>query len=246
MAENMYPVLCGSSFFTLVLQAAKSQTSSKLVFTALMKIIDYSFNSVSVGRTFDIIVAQFRNCSHKLPKTSACLPYTDSVTRELFLERIYNGYPKLLKTMQDFTSKFINIDKSDWLVRALLELIESDKSIEDNSEFYVQQDGQPIPKAQLVTGINDDSFSLQIHLPAFLLGVWHFIIASFSTSMDRTNSKMGKVTFNNWHKEPEIKGGVRTFIAVDMGSKVKCQIEFIDVNESSNNRSGTAIYTNLK
>ena len=91
MEEGIFPVLCGNSYFTLILQAKKRRqglNSESEVFTGLMEVIDPSFGELYKGNPFNTIVSQYRNCSEKLPKTSVFLPYTDTVKINAFKKLI--------------------------------------------------------------------------------------------------------------------------------------------------------------
>jgi hypothetical protein len=127
--------------------------------------------------------------------------------------------------MQGFVNDFIAVDsntkKDILLVKRLLELIECDKSINDSDEFYISQDGKPILKSEL-RSISD------ICLPAFLLGIWHFII------QNRKDNSIGAATIDSWHEPQRSKsktgGATREFIS-DIGEKIAHKINFVDIDE---------------
>jgi hypothetical protein len=128
-------------------------------------------------------VNAYKSCSDDGSNLSFLFP--DMVSA--FDSRVKNGYSKALKAMCDFVDRYLelgtSIKKEEWLVRALLELIETDTSIDDKQEFYLCDGWQGITKATLSQMCN---FTLQ----PFLLGVWHFIVVC------RPDNKSGKSTFD--------------------------------------------------
>lgn len=57
-----------------------------------------------------------------------------------------------------------------WLVKALLEIIENDKGIDDKESLFIQVDGMSKTKAEIISEGNYD-------LSAFLIGVLHYILS---------------------------------------------------------------------
>jgi hypothetical protein len=106
-----------------------------------------------------------------------------------FDSRVRHEYPKALKAMCDFTSRFLevgtSIKKEEWLVKALLELIEADASIDDGQAFFICSDGKGVTKATL-------RLMSDFVLQPLLLGVWHFVV------VNRQDNKSGKTTFDTW------------------------------------------------
>lgn len=104
-----------------------------------------------------------------------------------FDNRVKSDYQSALKSMCAFVSRFLDVGTSParevWLVKALLDLIDTDQSIDDSQVFYIDEDGRGITKAALRTM---SEFCLQ----SFLLGVWHFIIKN------RPENKDGKATYD--------------------------------------------------
>jgi hypothetical protein len=136
-----------------------------------------------------------------------------------FDDRVKNGYPKALKAMREFTDQFLEVGtslkKEEWLVKALLDILENDGSIAEEQEFFICSGG---PGAGCGTGAGASGsagcgpgagasgsagcgkgitkatirhmtdFSLQ----PLLLGVWHFVV------VNRPDNKSGKATFDSW------------------------------------------------
>lgn len=199
MTKNENQRLCGGTFFTLLLQARKSRKgvrehyrgesdglSDPEMLVALMKVVipDYSEPTSTTKATFKGNTSDYKSC--KISK-GVYLPFGDSAVVSAFDNRVKSEYLRARIAMSDFVADFIDsgtsTKKDERLVKAILELIDADNSINDAQEFYIGESGQGITKATL-RSMND--FCLQ----SFLLGVWHFII------VNRHDNKVGKDTFD--------------------------------------------------
>ena len=109
-------------------------------------------------------------------------------------------YAKALDYISEFAEMFIDTAKREWLVKAIMELIESDQSIPDTDVLYIRADGKPLWKAAIRT-------LEEICLQPFLLGVWHYIL------MNRSDNAVGRDTYEQWHEEPDTKGKRWRFIS---------------------------------
>ena len=198
VANNTYPVLCGGTFFTLVLVAKRkgpdkrSQYAGKLsefsqpeVLAALGRVVyrEYSPNGSKKVRSTN--ATAYRSCEND--GTNLSFLYPQEV--DAFDKRVKTDYPAALKAMVDFVDHFLEVGTSTakevWLVKALLDLINADQSIDDDQEFFIDENGQGITKAAL-QGISD--FCLE----RFLLGVWHYIL------VDGPDNTEGKATYDIW------------------------------------------------
>ncbi len=88
--------------------------------------------------------------------------------------------------MTALVARFLDKNKGEWLVKALIETIKDDTSIDDGQAFYI--DDQGLLK-------NNFSCINRVSLPSFLLGIWHYIV------MNVNDNTVGKDTFSNWHKK---------------------------------------------
>lgn len=198
MANNTYPVLCGGTFFTLVLVAKRegpdkrSQYAGKLsefsqpeALAGLGRVVYPEYTPSGNTKVRSTNATAYRSCENDGTNLSFLNPQVVST----FDKRVKTDYPSALKAMVDFVSHFLEVGTSTakeiWLVKALLDLIDSDQSIDNDQEFLIVENGQGIKKAAL-RGMND--FCLQ----TFLLGVLHFII------VNRPDNKAGKGTFDLW------------------------------------------------
>ena len=118
-------------------------------------------------------------------------PFSNRQSKKAFDDRVKGYYAEALKAMCDFVKNFIWVKGSDKqdvnLVKALLDLIERDDSINNSQVFYIMPDGKPVTKQRI-----DQIDGEDVCLESFLLGVWHYAI------MRREGNTIGKATMNEW------------------------------------------------
>ena len=106
-----------------------------------------------------------------------------------FDTRVKTRYLEALSAMDDFVQRFLEVGTSTakevWLVKALLDLIDADQSIDNDQAFYIGEVGQKITKAAL-RDMSDFFFQ------PFLLGIWHFAVVI------RKDNTEGKSTYDIW------------------------------------------------
>ena len=209
MTNIEYPRLCGGTFMTLVIQALLQRKkarehykgeSDKLndpdVLVGLITVInpDYEDPGKAVLKTK---ANDYKSC--KLSK-GQYLPFGDKLAIEVFDQRVQTDYLAARNDMCIFVDSFIEtgtkLQKDVRLVKALIDLIEQDESIDDSVEFMVGENGDAVRKDQLRN-------LKRICLPSFLLGIWHFIV------INRKNNKVGQLTYDTWC--PENGGGTREY-----------------------------------
>ena len=114
-------------------------------------------------------------------------PVNDEEVRRQFDKAIRENYESKLTLMDELVGKYIDAETyKDWIVKALLELIEQDGEILSDRSFYISQ--TPVMKGDLESC---DEYVL----PAFLLGIWHY------TVMFVRDNKVGVETFQQWFPE---------------------------------------------
>ena len=198
MANRAYPVLCGGTYFTLILEARRQRTSQRGrlhgeqdglsqtdTLAGLGKVVYNEYTPPRNQQTFRTNVNAYRTCTDDGSNLSFLFPDRVSV----FDARVRSAYLTALKAMCDFVNTFLevgtSINKEIWLVKAILDLIENDESIPGEQEFLICTCGQGITKSAL-RQMSD--FSLQ----PLLLGVWHYVV------VNRPDNQSGKVTFDRW------------------------------------------------
>ncbi len=217
MAVNEYPRLCGGTFFTLLLQARKQRTKAREhrkgerdgladtdVLVGLLKVFnpDYLEPTASTMSTFKTNTSDFKSCKIS---NSMYLPFEDTAA---FDSRVINKYAAPLGAMYEFVDRFIDVgasaEKDIRLVKALLELIDADQSIDNEQVFYFCEDGSPRTKGSL-------RGETRICLPSFLLAVWHFVL------VNRKINTVGRTTYDRWC--PPNRGAERKY-AGSMGDSI--------------------------
>ena len=209
MTSSNYPRLCGGTFFVLVLQALRQRMKAREhykgesdglkdpnVLIGLIKVINPDYVAPA-GDTLKTKTNDFKSC--KLSK-GEYLPFGHTPEIEEFDNRVQNNYGSALNAMAGFVERFLEIGtaakKEERLVKALIDLIRQDESIRDDEDFYILENGQKIKKAALGDLVN-------VCLPAFLLGVWHYVV------VNRKDNQVGQNTYNQWC--PPAGGGPRTY-----------------------------------
>lgn len=198
------PRLCGGTFFLQVLRMKKAASRKKTkgldgekdkvnnqrVLEALIQLFDPKFVVYSDG-TFKGDTSDYRSCKEW---TGSNLPFTEKYTDfSIFDNIVKSEYKKVLPRIRRFTDIFINTDKSESVIKALLSCIDQDETILQEDTFYMGEMGHPITKAELLK-------IETISLDSFLLGLWHFIL------MNRPNNLIGRDTFEDWCDEPDGPG----------------------------------------
>lgn len=222
MTNIEYPRLCGGTFMTLVIQALLQRKkarehykgeSDKLndpdVLVGLITVInpDYENPGKAVLKTK---ANDYKSC--KLSK-GKYLPFGDKLAIEVFDQRVRDSYLEARNDMCIFVDSFIEtgtkLQKDVRLVKALIDLIEQDASIDDSVEFLIGENGDAVRKDQLRN-------LKRVCLPSFLLGIWHFIV------INRKNNKVGQLTYDTWC--PENGGGTREYEGA-MGENLSIELE---------------------
>jgi hypothetical protein len=231
--ENTFPVLCGGTFFTLLLEARQARSGKKEplygsrdglsepdVLAGLVRVMYPEYKTPSGESTFRTNTADYKACRNN----GGNLPFFDKEIRA-FDNRVINDYPTALMLMCEFVNQYIevggSVKRDEWLIKALIDLIDNDKSIHNADAFYVCDNGQALTKESLCS-------VCMVSLPAFLLGVWHF------TVVNRRDNTMGQGTFDEWCPSNNRKPRVYT---ADMGESISRAITVtmpVTVNNEDN------------
>jgi len=197
MALNGHPVLCGGTFFTLLLAACNRKLNKRDVwgennlFTEadvlerLILIAHPTYSKPDDNANFASVVSAYKSCN---TAKSGRLGIFEQAIISTFDSKVKSDYRSKLSEMTSVVTEYVDVDgKGEWLVKALLELIDIDE-IDDESEFFIQVDGDKKTKADL-------RYESDFCLPAFLLGIWHFIVTT------RKDNAAGKATYDDWCKQ---------------------------------------------
>lgn len=230
MSKKIYPVLCGGTFFSLLLGARGQRTSKRdnaggktdgllqtELFIELVRIIKPAFNPPSKLPTLKKNVGRYRQCDDNGGTYFAAVFESDYDINK-FDERMINEYNQVLSNMCILVTRFIGEDKIEWLVKALIEVIESDKNIADDIKFNIYE--KAMTKLELLSGN-------EIYIPSFLLGIWHYIV------MNVKDNTVGKDTFNTWHRKKGETNSIWVFNS-DIGSGIKRKITILPFSNTTN------------
>ena len=193
--------LCGGTFFILISNARKQMISKGEMYAgkksgitepetlmALARIItpDIQDPEDSENKSMRDGTLKFKSCA-----TWGWRPFlfNDKAAKKSFDERIKNDYQGCLAQMTEFTNKYLDLrtdtHKDIFLVKALLELLEADGTIDGNTKFYAERSGELITKDELLERST-------IRLESFLLGLWHYCI------VDVNKNTVGQDTYKEW------------------------------------------------
>lgn len=198
MTNNAYPVLCGGTFFALVLEARRQRTCKRSILAGELDGLSQPETLTGLGRvvypeyaepknkdSFSTNVSDYKSCDNN--GTNLAFLFNQEVLA--FDTRVKTRYVDALSAMDEFVCQFLEVGtstaKEAWLVKALLDLINADQSIDNDQVFYIGEDGQKTTKTALR---NMSNFYFQ----SFLLGVWHFAV------VNRKDNTKGKSTYDMW------------------------------------------------
>lgn len=197
MTPNNVPYLCGGTLFSLILQARKQRTKARDkykggsdglkdtdVMIGLLYVVTGSRTSDFQGSTFSKCTTQFKTC---LNYGTTYIPFTEPSVVSSYTNWLNKKDPDLLRRMSEFIDTYIDKGRVEWLVKALLETIAKDISIDDNTEFSFTMNSEIMRK-------DFDSVN-KVELPIFLLSVLGYILSK------PTSNQLGRATFEKWHTQ---------------------------------------------
>ena len=197
--------LCGGTFFTLIEQIGKKgDVNNPECLQGLVDIYHvYKPKLFFKDRTRKNGTSLYKRCKKN---SSEWLPFENDKFIDEFNDKILHNYGEVLPEMTAFVRKYLSNDITDQerLVRSILELIRNDK-IEDVVEFYVNPDGSSVNRTILIS-----AKEAEYSFPAFLLGIWHYIIVNVQDNLS------GQSTIEGWYKDGREKYTTGTFIS-DIG-----------------------------
>lgn len=241
MGEMNIPFLCGGTFYILLLQALKKDRRIRLNdldgYKAKEKAINdvtclkglvrtfYDFNEHFSDSTFTAHKHQYKLCEKN---STDWLQFENQYLVDAYDKKIRGNYALALEEMDSFIDAFIDDgDLGKKLVRALLEVIDLDRTIDDDAEFVVQAGGRVIDKKGLLKLSN-------IGARPFLLSVWHFIITKRGSENTLGTETVGQWLYHETSQAPyKYVGTVGERYALDK------EISFERVVADSVDESGT-------
>lgn len=172
MAESKALYLCGGVLFFLLAQTKPSKRTAREHTSSYKD--DHSDPTVMEDLIYAVTGSKGYGASKDTSKFRECLidgsvnvPFNDKSVCDGFNDEVKNKYLLVLGRMTEFVDWHIAANKSDWLVKAILEIIQGD-DILDEELFYARPSGIPVSKAEMLK-------TRELWLPAFLIGIIHYI-----------------------------------------------------------------------
>ena len=201
MKQDSVPHLCGGIFFDLLLEARKPRRKAKNkfnhggdglnipdVYIGLINIVSGEDYSSFSGRTLSKCATNYKKCDDS---TGDYVPFTKVATQSAFKKLYKSNITCLLERTAGFIDRFLNKDNCVWLVTALIETMQKDISINDETMIAVDYE-DALPVRQLHE-------AKKIVLLPFLLSVLHYVICNCP------DCESGKATFNAWYSQAGAK-----------------------------------------
>ena len=173
MTNSKVPYLCGGVLFFLLAQAKPSGGTARdhaagvkdnhKAPTVMADLVYAVTGAAGINAPKD--TSKYRECQSN---GSVNIPFNEAAVCDSYDSEVKNKYSATLGRMTEFVNWHIAPTKTDWLVKAILEIIETDEDILGTDLFYIQPNGQPVSKADICD-------MTEFVLPALLVGVMHFI-----------------------------------------------------------------------
>lgn len=174
MSENENTFLCGGVLFFMLMKATFPDGSARdhrdgvkdeHKAPDVMSDLVYTFTgSRSYGSEKD--TSNYREC--KIEGT-VNVPFNDESIAGAYDDTVRHRYSEALDRMCEFITWHINPAMKEWLVRALLEVVEYDPEIKEDDLFYAASNGSRVTKTDLHT-------STDYELEPFLVGILHYLL----------------------------------------------------------------------
>lgn len=193
--------LCGGTFFTLLSHARlpllskaenyagnKSGRTEPELLWALTRVVrpDMPLKPNIAEKSLKDGTHDFKAC---ISWGHGCFDLGNQSVQRAFDERIRTQYKATLALMAEVVKEFIDVGsstkKDEYLVKALVEVLNDDDEIEEDKLLYVLEDGRPLTKQEVCT-------AHEICLQPFLLGLWHYVLTT------RGTNTVGKETYDTW------------------------------------------------
>lgn len=185
--KEEHPVLCGATlFFTLLRFKKKKAGNQDECFKDFLGIID---PSAVDGITATSLHKYSSDCKtgKKLPEDSDCVRFGNADVCTAFMDEMRNSPEKPIGRIKEFAENYFDSTSHLGLIRALLEIMDGDVSIEENNRpLFVNPGFFPSYKAEFILQDAEISFYY------FLLGVWFYVYKYCA------DNEMGKDTIESW------------------------------------------------
>ena len=101
----------------------------------------------STDKSFEALKTKYKKCEGE---GGWALPFNETSSIQSYDSKVKNQYVAALEEMKEFVDSSINMNKAVWFVRSVFDLLNKDKSIPPDTEFYALSDGSTISKKDLL------------------------------------------------------------------------------------------------
>lgn len=197
MACQKVPHLCGGTLFDLLLETRKPRRkarnkldggSDNLSTTDLYKGFTYIITGERpdslAGSTLEKCVSDYKQCK----SSKGCyVPFTAAAERSAFDSACERKDPAVLERTAGVIENYLNLEKCEWLVRALIEVMLKDETVDKRTPIAVGYDDympvEDLPRAK------------KIVLLPFLVSVIHYVVKNCP------DCESGRATFEAWYSQ---------------------------------------------
>lgn len=197
MACQKVPHLCGGTLFDLLLETRKPRRkarnkldggSDNLSTTNLYKGFTYIITGERpdslAGSTLEKCVSDYKQCK----SSKGCyVPFTAAAERSAFDSACERKDPAVLERTAGVIETYLNLEKCEWLVRALIEVMLKDETVDKRTPIAVGYDDympvEDLPRAK------------KIVLLPFLVSVIHYVVKNCP------DCESGRATFEAWYSQ---------------------------------------------
>lgn len=249
MPSQNVPHLCGGILFDLLLETRKERAkirdranggtdslSDTDVYVGLANIVTGENLSSSNGETLNKYVSNYKKCENS---KGLYVPFTDEKFKSTFDSGYKKKSPAILKRTAGFIEKYLNNEKCKWLVRVLIEIMQNDDEINQDTEIAIS-----FEKSMPISRLHE---AKSIHFLPFFLSVLHYVINNCP------DCESGRYTFISWYSQtsPKAQWKFKPDVLRKIGSsindiEVSTDLDFSEVspkdfnnNQSSENDSIT-------
>ena len=213
MPAEKIPHLCGGILFGLLLGARRTRRKARNkldggtdhlsavdVYAGLIKVVTGD-DVPTAGKTISKACTLYKTCQ---TGSGVYVPFTERATIAAFDAAVRTKNPDLPIRMSEFINSYLNLEKCEWLVRALIETIYLDEDIQENEKFLIDYD--------TIVCADDLFFVSNVVLEPFLISVLHYVL------LNCPDAESGRATFENWYSQSSKKAEWK--FKSDIGSKV--------------------------
>lgn len=213
MPAEKIPHLCGGILFGLLLEARRTRRKARNkfnggtdhlttvdIYAGLIKVV--TGDDVSpAGRTISKACTLYKTCQNG---SGVYVPFTERATIAAFDSAVKTKNPDIPKRMSEFIDMYLNLDRCEWLVRAIIETIHLDEDIQENEEFLIDYDN--------IVCADDLPFVSNVVLEPFLISVLHYVLKNCP------DAESGRPTFENWYSQSSKNAEWK--LQVDVGGSI--------------------------